>query len=62
MALSVLATCAVASEEAGVSSVATFLTVLFSAYIALDSLLASIIVTRKAGEAERVALAGPSGE
>ena len=62
MALSVLATCAAASDEAGVSSVATFLTVLFSAYIALDSVLASIIVTRKAGEAERVALSAQTGE
>jgi len=62
MALSVLATCALASDEAGVSSVATFLTVLFSAYVALDSVLASIIVTRKAGEAERVALASQQGE
>lgn len=62
MALSVLATCAVASDEAGVSSVATFLTVLFSVYIALDSVLASVIVSRKAAEAERVALSPQLGE
>ena len=57
MALNVLATCSMAADEAGVSSVATFLTVLFSAYIVLDSFLAGVIVSRKAGEAERVALA-----
>lgn len=56
MALTVLASCAVASEESGVSSSAVLLTVIFGAYIALDSALASVMVSRKAAEAERVSL------
>lgn len=56
MALTVLASCAVASEESGASSMVILLTVIFATYIALDSALASVMVSRKAAEAERVSL------
>jgi len=59
MALNVLSTCAAAAEESGVTVVATFLTVLFSVYIGLDSLLAASIITRKASEAEKAAFSSP---
>ena len=58
MALNVLSTCATAADEGGVTAVATFLTVLFSVYIGLDSLLSSVVIARKASEAEKAALTG----
>jgi len=54
MALDVLSTCSVAATGSDTPGLAVFLTVLFSVYIALDSLLASSVIVRKAAEAEAV--------
>lgn len=54
MALDVLATCQAAADASDTPGLAVFLTVLFSVYIALDSLLASSVIVRKAAEAEAV--------
>lgn len=56
MALSVVEACTSSAEEAGVSGIAVFLTVLFSVYVGLDCMLAWFTVSRKASEAEKVAL------
>lgn len=53
MALDVLGTCA-AAEGSDTPALAIFLAVLFSVYIALDSLLAASVIVRKAAEAESV--------
>lgn len=53
MALSLIS-CAAASAGSDVPALAVFLTVLFGSYIALDSLLAAVVVVRKATEAEAV--------
>jgi hypothetical protein len=55
MAIDVLGTCQAAPD--GVTAppgLAVFLTILFAVYIALDSLLASSVIVRKAAEAEAV--------
>lgn len=52
MAFEIAATCSAASSDT--PSIAIFLTVIFSVYIALDSLLAASVIVRKAAEAEAV--------
>lgn len=52
MALDVVATCAAAEESFDTPGLAVFLTVLFSVYIFLDSLIAASVIIRKASEAE----------
>lgn len=62
--MDVLAACDVAATTSDTPGLATFLSVLFAVYIALDSLLAAAVIARKAGEAERATLLaskGPSG-
>ena len=54
MALDILSTCNVAATASDTPGLAVFLTILFSVYIALDSLLASSVIVRKAAEAEAV--------
>ena len=54
MALDVIGTCTAAAAGSDTPSLAVFLAVLFSVYIALDSLLASSVIVRKAAEAEMV--------
>ena len=54
MALDIAATCTAASAGSDTPGLAVFLTVLFSVYIALDSLLAASVIVRKAAEAEAV--------
>ena len=58
MGLTIVEACAIASESETSSFAAVFLTVLFSAYIALDSFLSALVIVRKASEAECVALGG----
>jgi len=48
--MDVLSACETSSDT---PALATFLSVLFSVYIALDSLLAAAVIVRKASEAER---------
>ena len=52
MAIDVLGTCATAEAGAETPTLAVFLTVVFAVYIALDSVLASAVIVRKAAEAE----------
>jgi len=52
MALDIQATCDLAAAGSDTPGLAVFLTVLFSVYIALDSLLAASVIVRKAAEAE----------
>ena len=52
MAIDVLGTCTSASSSGETPTLAVFLTVLFAVYIALDSVLASAVIVRKAAEAE----------
>lgn len=54
MAIDVIATCTDAAESSGTPTLAVFLTILFAVYIALDSVLASSVIVRKAAEAEAV--------
>jgi hypothetical protein len=61
MAINVLSTCATAADESGVTMAATFLTILFSVYIGMDSLLSAVIITRKASEAEKAAFSSQAG-
>ena len=52
MALDIVTSCATASQGSDTPGLAVFLTVLFAVYIALDSILASSVIVRKAAEAE----------
>ena len=52
MPLDIGQTCEAASDNAGVGSLSLFLTVLFAVYIAVDSMLASAVIARKAAESE----------
>ena len=54
--MDVLSACDTVSTESDTPALATFLSVVFSVYIALDSLLAAAVIVRKAGEAERATL------
>lgn len=54
MALNVLGTCAVAEEGVGVPTLSVALTIVFAAYVFLDSLVAFFVIVRKCGEAECV--------
>ena len=56
MALDIAATCTAASAGSDTPGLAVFLTVLFSVYIALDSLLAASVIVRKAAEAEAITM------
>lgn len=54
MALNTLGTCAVADEGIGVPTLSVALTVVFAAYVFLDSLVAFFVIVRKCSEAECV--------
>lgn len=53
MALDILATCTAASVGSDTPGLAVFLTVLFSVYIALDSLIAASVIVRKVAAVEK---------
>jgi len=53
MALDVIGTCTAAGAGSDTPGLSVFLAVLFAVYIALDSLLASSVIVRKAAEAEK---------
>ena len=55
MALDVAGVCDAAAGASDVPSLAVFLTVLFSAFISLNTLVASIAISRKSAESERLA-------
>lgn len=59
--MDVLSACDVAATASDTPGLATFLSVLFSVYIALDSLLAAAVIVRKAGEAEKATLLASRG-
>ena len=52
MAIDVLGTCTSSADSAETPTLAVFLTIVFAVYIALDSVLASAVIVRKAAEAE----------
>jgi hypothetical protein len=54
--MDVLGACDAVAGSSETPGLATFLSVVFSVYIALDSLLAAAVIVRKAGEAERATL------
>ena len=54
MALDIAATCDLAASGSDTPGLAVFLTVLFSVYIALDSLLAASVIVQKAAAAENL--------
>lgn len=54
--MDVLGACDAAAGSSDTPGLATFLSVVFSVYIALDSLLAAAVIVRKAAEAERATL------
>ena len=59
--MDVISACDVAATASDTPALATFLSVLFSVYIALDSLLAAAVIVRKAGEAEKATLLASRG-
>ena len=54
--MDVFSACYAAATQSDTPGLATFLSVVFSVYIALDSLLAAAVIVRKAGEAEKATL------
>ena len=56
MAIDVVAVCASAVDSSGAPTLALVLGLLFSVYIAADSLLAVFVIRRKAAEAEAVTM------
>lgn len=61
VAMDVLSSCDVEATSSDTPGLATFLSVVFSVYIALDSLLAAAVIVRKAGEAEKATLLASRG-
>lgn len=53
MALDIVATCSATASTSEAPGLALFLIILFSVYIALDSLLAALVIGRKIAEAEK---------
>lgn len=56
MAIDIVGACSTAVDSSGAPGLAVILAVLFSVYIAADSLLASVVIRRKAAEAEAVTM------
>ena len=56
MSMDVFSACDAAATQSDTPGLATFLSVVFSVYIALDSLLAAAVIVRKAREAEKATL------
>lgn len=54
MALDITATCDLAAAGSDTPVLAVFLTILFSVYVGLDSLLAASVIVRKASDAEKM--------
>tara|TARA_B110001450_G_C17517384_1_gene439060 strand:+ start:624 stop:872 length:249 start_codon:yes stop_codon:yes gene_type:complete len=59
--MDVVSACDVAATASDTPGLATFLSVVFSVYIALDSLLAAAVIVRKAGEAEKATVLAIQG-